>query len=111
MDVAFGDHQVANVTADNIARTLGIPIYQPTLPDGADDVPASDRFWDLSPIRKFPHTGSALYYWYSGTLPPPQREHHPDDGAALRGGVLWCAAEVRIDRARIPTRTRAVSPR
>lgn len=71
MTVAFGDHQVANVTADNIARTLDIPIYEPTLPEGADDVSSAQRFWDLSPIRKWPHSGSALFYYYSGTLPPP----------------------------------------
>ncbi len=69
MTVAFGDHGVANVTADNIARTLKIPLYEPTLPEGADDT--DTRFFGLEPIRSFPHTGSALYYWYSGTLPPP----------------------------------------
>lgn len=69
MMVAFGDHQVAPITAQNIARTLGIPIYQPALPPGA----TIDRqpFYDLSPIRSFPHLGSALYYWDSGALAPP----------------------------------------
>jgi hypothetical protein len=71
MDVAFGDHQVANVTADNIARSLNIPLYMPVLPEEADEVEDSVRFYDLSPIRQFPHTGSALFYWYSGTLAPP----------------------------------------
>jgi len=93
MTVAFGDHQVATVTADNIARTLDIPVYTPELP--ADVAPllgipdaagsAADsgvavgqrrnqdlNFYGLNPIRKFPATGSALYYWYFGTLPPPQ---------------------------------------
>lgn len=70
MDVAFGDHQVANITADTIARTLGIPLYQPVLPDDADTVKATERFYDLDAIAKFPYSGSALFYWYSGTLAP-----------------------------------------
>lgn len=69
MAVAFGDHQVATITAENIARTLSIPIYQPALPVGATI--ASEPFYDLDPIRSFPHLGSALYFWYSGTLAPP----------------------------------------
>ena len=68
--MAFGDHQVAPITAQNIARTLRIPIYQPTLapwvlPDG------TEGFWNLQGITKFPYKGSALYYWNAGTLPPP----------------------------------------
>ena len=93
MDVAFGDHQVANVTADNIARTLGIPIYQPALPEDADDVPASQRFWDLEPIRSFPHTGSALFYWYSGTLPPPNGNITPKMGPRYEAECTGPAAE------------------
>jgi hypothetical protein len=80
MTVAFGDHQVANVTADNIARTLKIPMYQPVLPTGADNVPNAARFYNLSGIRKFPHEGSAYEYWYSGTLPPPNANITPIQG-------------------------------
>ena len=61
---------------DNIARTLKLPIYRPTLPDGTQpmlgvDTPQPLFFFNLTPIRKFPLDGSALYYWYDGTLPPP----------------------------------------
>jgi hypothetical protein len=69
MTVAFGDHQVANITSQNIARTLGIPMYQPALPVGATIVP--DPFYGIDPIRSFPYSGSALFYWDSGTLAPP----------------------------------------
>ncbi len=69
MAVAFGDHQVAPITAQNIARTLGIPIYQPALPPGATI--ARQPFYGLDPIRSFPQIGSALYYWDSGALAPP----------------------------------------
>jgi hypothetical protein len=80
MTVAFGDHQVATVSADNIARTLRIPVYQPTLPAGVPPYESMNglergvqeqAFFELGPIRQFPLTGSALYYWYSGTLAPP----------------------------------------
>lgn len=81
MDVAFGDHQVATITSDNIARTLRIPLYQPALPDDVyeeiyaggemPEDPAAQYFFGLAPIRDFPYQGSALFYWYSGTLPPP----------------------------------------
>lgn len=69
LTVAYGDHQVAPITAENIARTLRIPIYQPTL--AKDRMPKGDMFWNLSPIRKFPLDGSALFFWDSGTLAPP----------------------------------------
>ena len=69
MTVAFGDHQVAPITAQNIARTLKIPVYQPELAQDADFVP--EPFWNLTGIAKFPLDGSALYFWDAGTLPPP----------------------------------------
>ncbi|MHB1139336.1 MAG: hypothetical protein ACYC2O_10305 [Microthrixaceae bacterium] len=80
MTVAFGDHQVAPITAQNIARTLRIPIYQPTL---ADDQIAEGTvpFWNLAPIRQFPLEGSALYFWDAGTLPPPLGNITPIMGA------------------------------
>jgi hypothetical protein len=96
MTVAFGDHQVANVTADNIARTLDIPLYQPVLPEGADDVPSAERFWDLAPIRKWPHTGSALFYWYSGTLPPPDGNITPIMGPLYEAECSGAAAKTDV---------------
>jgi len=80
MTVAFGDHQVAPITAQNIARTLRIPIYEPTLAEGVlpDE---TEAFFNLQGIAKFPLTGSALYYWNSGTLPPPLGNITPIMGA------------------------------
>ncbi len=69
MTVAFGDHQVANITADNIARTLGIPLYRPAVPIGSTIVP--EPFYGIDPIRAFPLEGSAMFYWDAGTLAPP----------------------------------------
>ena len=81
MTVAFGDHQVAPITAQNIARTLRIPIYEPTLAPGvlADDI---NGFFNLSGITKFPAKGSALYFWNAGTLPPPLGNITPIMGEA-----------------------------
>jgi hypothetical protein len=70
MTVAYGDHQVATITAENIARTLNIPVYDPVLPDGVS--PLENPFWNLSTTGQFPIVGSALYFWYSGTLAPPE---------------------------------------
>lgn len=78
MNVAFGDHQVATITADNMARTLNIPIYRPALPPGATI--AAEPFFGLDPIRAFPFSGSALFYWYSGTLAPPEGNITPRMG-------------------------------
>lgn len=69
LTVALGDHQVAPITAFNIARTLKIPASMPLIsPDRDVD---GDMFFDLSPIRKFPQDGSGLFVWDSGTLLPP----------------------------------------
>jgi len=93
MTVAFGDHQVANVTADNIARTLKLPLYHPVLPKGADDVSSAARFFNLSPIRKFPYSGSAYEYWYSGTLPPPNGNITPIQGPLYAANCQGTAAD------------------
>jgi len=80
MTVAFGDHQVAPITAMNMARTLKIPVFTPELPKGVASYqvtpgekggPGLDPFYKLAPIKKFPFDGSGLFVWYSGTLAPP----------------------------------------
>ena len=101
MTVAFGDHQVATITADNIARTLKLPIYRPTLPDDVDPMlgvatPQKDFFYNLGPIRKFPLDGSALYYWYDGTLPPPLGNITPTMSTAYQAQCQGTAAETDV---------------
>ncbi|MCU1370606.1 MAG: hypothetical protein JWO77_1800 [Ilumatobacteraceae bacterium] len=65
---AFGDHQVANVSTEKLARTLGITRREPTLADGrsSDEEP----YWgiDAGPV---PSTGSGLMVWDFGTPAPP----------------------------------------
>ncbi|HEU4657656.1 MAG TPA: hypothetical protein VFR97_09035 [Capillimicrobium sp.] len=78
MHVALGDHQVANVTADVEARTIGAA----TLPNPV----APGRFPDREPlygiprIRSFPYDGSAIVYWDSGTPTPPTQNVPPTGG-------------------------------
>ena len=69
MHVAFGDHQVADVTALIMARTIGARIRQPALADGRS--PFSNPWYGLRRIPYYPYDGSALVWWDSGTPPPP----------------------------------------
>jgi len=101
MTVAFGDHQVATITADNIARTLKLPIYRPTLPDDTQpmldvDTPQPRFFFNVSPIRKFPLDGSALYYWYDGTLPPPLGNITPTMSSAYQQQCAGTKADTQV---------------
>lgn len=65
---AFGDHQVANVSTEKLARTLGLGRRAPTLAEGrsTDDEP----FWGIDPIE-LPSKGSGLMVWDFGTPAPP----------------------------------------
>jgi hypothetical protein len=67
LQVAYSDHQVANVAAEVEGRTIGAPIMVPGLPEG--------RHWEMDPYfgptRGYPHRGSALVYWDSGNATPP----------------------------------------
>ena len=66
---AFGDHQVANVSTEKLARSLGIDRRAPTLANGrsTDDEP----FWGIDPIDRLPSKGSGLMVWDFGTPAPP----------------------------------------
>ena len=81
-DLAFGDHQVANVTAEVAARTVGARILLPGLAPGrSTDV---TPFWGITPISFLPWNGSAIVYWDSGTPAPPTGNlppHEPEFGA------------------------------
>ncbi len=65
--VAFGDHQVANVTAEVQARTIGASMYDPALNDG--------RHWEENPFSgmslasSFPTTGSSMLVYYDSGPP------------------------------------------
>ena len=69
MQAAVGDHQVANITAEVEARTVGASIYKPAVDPG--------RHWESNPFMQIPgidfgsapftpFTGSALVYYDGG---------------------------------------------
>lgn len=66
---AFGDHQVANVSTEKLARTLGIGRRAPTLAGGRsrDDEP----FWGIDPVEDLASARSGLVVWDFGTPAPP----------------------------------------
>jgi hypothetical protein len=71
LQVAFADHQVANVTAEVEGRTIGAHMRWPALADGLH--------WSVNPLFGFEQAayetpGSFLVYWYgegNGNTTPP----------------------------------------
>ena len=64
LQAALGDHQVANVSAEVEARTIGAAVYSPALKPG--------RHWDVDPflgipqVTSFPYTGGSMLVYYDG---------------------------------------------
>ncbi len=79
LQVAYGDHQVANIQAETEARTIGAAgLYPPLV--SARYGPYQDPFWKIPAITSFPYDGSAITLFDSGpvrgaspegTDPPP----------------------------------------
>jgi hypothetical protein len=86
LHVAWGDFQVANVSAEVEARTIGAHIYEPALSGGTN----LDRgHWEENPFFGIPpivfdangrFDGSALIYWDSGNATPPNGNVPPRPG-------------------------------
>lgn len=89
LQMAWGDHQVADITAEDEARTIGAGSPDPPLlssrlsgtddPGGAFSYDPSSPFWDIPQITSFPYDGSAIVMFDGGpvgatsygTDPPP----------------------------------------
>ena len=62
--LAYGDHQVSNLAAENEARTIGAQVETPALDPG--------RHWDVNPflgipaITSYPFDGPAAMVYYDG---------------------------------------------
>jgi hypothetical protein len=73
---AFGDHQVANVSTEILARTIGAGVHQPALRAG--------RSSDTEPLWNLPADTAAskahLVVWDFGTPAPPTVNLPPTDG-------------------------------
>jgi hypothetical protein len=84
MHAAFGDHQVANVAAEVMARTIGAQTNAAFLDPG--------RHWGVEPgwgipriAADTPYTGSAFVYWDSGTATPPNANVPPSEYPGVAG--------------------------
>jgi hypothetical protein len=74
LHVALGDHQVAPVTAEVMARTIGARVWDKLDPGrSADDEP----FFGIPALSDFPYTGSALLVFDSGPLTPANPQGTP----------------------------------
>ncbi len=66
---AFGDHQVANVSTEVLARTLGASTHEPSIADGrSNDV---DPHWGIAARDPTAPTNAVLVLWDFGTPAPP----------------------------------------
>jgi hypothetical protein len=83
MHVAFGDHQVADVTAEVEARTMGAGVRWPALDPGRHT--GVDPFYGIPRIESYPYDGSALVMWDSGSPPSPTTNTPPRDGRDPHG--------------------------
>ena len=109
MQVALGDHQVANVAAEVEARTIGARLRTPAVDAGRSF--DKEPFYGIKPIRWFPFDGSAFVIWDSGPVRPdgarrrPRHAsgpHHQHPAARGQGSALRPAQ--RADRARAEVR-------
>ncbi len=90
LQVAFGDHQVANVAAEVEGRTIGARLHVPTTPDGlhwAVDPAYGFTPWQPS-VDGVLRGESVLVYWYStdrGLTTPPNGNAPPRTGTDPHG--------------------------
>ena len=80
LQVAYGDHQVANVSAEVEARTIGAPIMLPGLPQGRHWAPGY-----FGETATYPYRGSSLVYWDSGNASPPNGNIAPTHSSDPHG--------------------------
>ena len=72
--VALGDHQVAPVTAEVAARTVGARVWDRLDPGRSAD---RDPFFGIPPLDRFPYAGSALVVFDSGPVTAANPEGTP----------------------------------
>jgi hypothetical protein len=73
---AFGDHQVANIGTETLARTIGAKVWQPGLAPGRS--PDVLPFWGIGAVPSTPYHGSVLVMWDYGTPRPPLSNTPPE---------------------------------
>ena len=74
---AFGDHQVANVSTEVLARTIGAAVHEPALAPGRSaDV---DPQWGIPALDYSAQGNAAVVVWDFGTPHPPTVNLPPTD--------------------------------
>jgi hypothetical protein len=88
LHVALGDHQVAQLSAESEARTIGAAARAPYADPGRD-LDRGDQIFDVPKIGAYPYLGSAIVLWdtgpvrnngAAGTAPPPNANIPPEVG-------------------------------
>ena len=90
LQVAFSDHQVANIAAEVEGRTIGARLHVPVVPDGLHwSVDPAFGFETWTPAVDEPLLGeSVLIYWHStdrGLTTPPNGNQPPRTGSDPHG--------------------------
>jgi hypothetical protein len=88
LQVAWGDHQVANITAFTEARTIGAVGIQPPLTSNANRArygPYVDPFWGIPAPAAFPYDGSAITLFDSGPAGYSRQVDAADGGGTHAG--------------------------
>jgi hypothetical protein len=80
---AFGDHQVANVATDVLARTVGAAVREPGLAPGRS--PDVEPFWGLGRVTLPADPPATYVMWDFGTPPPPTTNTPPTEGEDPHG--------------------------
>jgi hypothetical protein len=98
IEMAYGDHQVANASTEVEARTIGVSLRQPSI--DANRLPAGfdQPLFDLPTLGALPADGNAMFVWdigpkrasgnpapndILGTDPPPITNTAPDDSYGI----------------------------
>ena len=79
MHVALGDHQVANVSADVEARTIGAKLLRRPAEDPGRNADVTPHY-GIPAFSSLPATGSALVIWDSGSPVAPTTNTAPTSG-------------------------------
>lgn len=82
---SFGDHQVANVGTDMLARTADIPLRTPGLAEGRS--PDREPFWGIDAVDAWPTDGSLYVMWDFAAPPPPTANVAPREGEDPHGAA------------------------
>jgi hypothetical protein len=77
METAVGDHQVASITAEIEARTIGARVFKPTYAAGRTNY--KTPFFGFQALRPN-DTGSGIVVWDSGSPVPPITNTPPRAG-------------------------------